>query len=254
MGRNLESLFFGLNGKDPVDPRDYLKTVDVDAKVEPIDLSRIYGIEPTDQSGNSCTGHSNAKLVQLITAKATGSNLRYSANYSYLKNRKNPHHDRGALMRDAAISLVKFGVCAHEIWPDHLPPVPVPEEVNEVLPERCFKVPRMERVEHDADLMCRILSVEKLPIKCGRQLWRSGMEQALNSRNGFYPVTTQQTDFLGHHDELIVGWNLIGSLRYFKLVGSWGLDVGDRGFMWFPESYLNTAMIADMWAPGREIF
>ncbi|MEM7789755.1 MAG: hypothetical protein AAF546_00005, partial [Verrucomicrobiota bacterium] len=77
---------------------------------------------------------------------------------------------------------------------------------------------------------------------------------AFKSRAGMYPLDTAQTNFLGYHDELIIGWEIIDGLRWFKLAGSWGLGVGDRGFFRFPETYLGTAMISDMWAPGSELF
>ncbi|MEM7789807.1 MAG: hypothetical protein AAF546_00265, partial [Verrucomicrobiota bacterium] len=217
------SLQFGLTGPDSFDPNDYQKKVAAGAEALPIDLSLEYKIEPSLQVGNSCTGHSNAKLAQLVTAKATGFNISYSANFSYLHNRKNPHHDRGAVMRDASLSLVKKGVCHHDIWPDHVAPVPVPESAAAVPAQRCYKIPRMERVEHDPDLMCRILSIEKLGIKCGRQIWESAMDEAFKSRAGMYPLDTAQTNFLGYHDELIIGWEIIDGLRWFKLAGSWGL-------------------------------
>lgn len=249
MARTVADLPTGLLGADIPDYRDHFKSVG--GKPRPIDLTDHYQITIDHQGDNSCTGRAAKKFMEILWQKMGRSLIDFSALGLYYEARPFKNRDSGAQLREAALATIRAGAVPEYVWRGHESPVHLPDDYRDWDNDRRFRINTVERVQ-DAEVLKRVLSVERLPALSGIALQRYSTDAMLDS--GWAPNYNPSDPVTGHHAELIVGWDLISGQEWVKFAGSWGVNVGLDGFYWRPMNYVTSGAVMDMWTAGEEMF
>ena len=240
----------GLIGPDPSDARDRIKQP-VDGRLLPVDLCDAFSVGIRNQGRtNACGGFSGASGAEMLVEKALGVRTRLSALDLYYSARRQKNADTGVFMRDLMAALKSQGVAIERYWRDHQDPINPPRDPMGYDVSR-FKVKSYERVQ-GVETMQRTLSMERLPVWVGVLMFERVMADAV--RTGFFETPKPRDKEAGGHAMLAVGWNCIRGRVWFKLINSWGQDVGQNGIFWMPAEYLIEGICRDAWSVGKDYF
>lgn len=157
-----------------------------------------------------------------------------------------PYQDNGSTITTAFASLKQNGVCAEETWP-YLPenfdkPAPT-VAVNEALMNRSLSDGIVSQDINDIK-SCIADPAHQNPISFGALLFDS-IENASVLATGIVPTPNPSIDkVIGGHAITLVGYD--DTSRLFEIMNSWGPNIGDRGFFYFPYEYLlNKTLTSD---------
>lgn len=157
-----------------------------------------------------------------------------------------PYQDNGSTITTAFASLKQNGVCAEETWP-YLPenfdkPAPT-VAVNEALMNRSLSDGIVSQDINDIK-SCIADPAHQNPISFGALLFDS-IENASVLATGIVPTPNPSMDkVIGGHAITLVGYD--DTSRLFEIMNSWGPNIGDRGFFYFPYEYLlNKTLTSD---------
>jgi hypothetical protein len=261
--RPLPVEMMGLKGPDIADSRDTQKVTGDEGKIRPIDLRQEYPVPIRDQGRtNRCGGFAGVAGLELLDYKQQLKSLlegesythaSLSANDLYWGARSDKRVDSGVYMRDLMKSMQKRGACELKYWPDRLSPLSRPNP-SHAAPRR--KINAYERVitkyptQAIRDIKY-ILSVEKLPLWVGVQLFDKAVSKA--RRNGVMALPHRDKS-LGGHAMYLCGWKRINGKEYFISPNSWGTSTGDNGVYYIPVEYIYEGLMLDIWTVPKNYF
>jgi len=154
--------------------------------------------------------------------------------------------DSGASIRDVFLAVSQYRVCTEQHMP-YIPekfsePIPVDALSNAKLHANNFKY--LAVAQNLTDLKTCLF--QGYFIVFGTMVYSSFESQnALTTGNIPIPNISTET-YLGNHALAIVGYN--DNTQMFKVQNSWGSNVGDKGYFYFPYSYItNQNLCSDFW-------
>ena len=238
----------GLIGDDVYDNRDRLKNP-ADGRVSEVNLLSQYPLSRRNQGRtNRCGAFSGTSGMSILMQMLTGSGEPLSANDLYWWARGDRSIDGGVFMRDLMKAMAEHGACPAMHWPDDADPLKRPAGLDNDIPHFRYQIKGYERIKTGADgveAMLRTLSIEKLPIFVGVNMYRNVSANAC--RHGMFEMPEEGDMPTGGHAMLVVGWRWISGRRWFILLNSWGPGQGDGGVFYMPEQYVQDGICRDAW-------
>jgi C1A family cysteine protease len=204
---------------------------------------------PVDDQGDLDACTANAWVAAFHVLDLANGNPMHNGSRLYLYYnqralRGNQTQDCGAFIRDGAMALAKQGLCPESQWPYDLSKFATRPTVDcylEGMSRPALIYSRVNQIEID---LCTALA-QGHSIVFGFTVYQS-FETATVLRTGMVPLPEGHEKTLGGHAALVVGYNQ--GKKLFTVRNSWGPDWGDRGYCYFPFSYLlNAGLAQDFW-------
>ena len=163
-----------------------------------------------------------------------------SERYIYFKAREPYGWDnatnQGAYIRDGFKAVYNFGAIIETGWPYRPGDWVSQPDPRRLVDSPRYKINNYVRLE-DTDRMAQWL-IEGGPFVTGVAVF----EEFYNDQNGFIEFPEADSYLYGYHSICIVGYDPDGWGHYdepaFKFKNSWGLEWGDQGYGYLPESYI----------------
>ena len=248
---------------DPFDARDLEYRPRL--QVLPNRLDQRAGQVVFDQSGQSCTGHAVAALIDTVRSDPPDparsprhgpprvAKEPVSPYMLYAMARKYDEYpgtaDVGSSLRGALKGWYHHGVCLRSLWPS----LRATRDLND--PEfmaTCFEIPlgayyRVSTRRID-DMQSAITELNAIAVSAAIHAgWSEPQVQDEGDPNKEMWVIQPSSDTLGGHAFLIAGYNEVG----FLVQNSWGRRWGKRGYATLPyEDWLDNAYDAWVARPG----
>jgi hypothetical protein len=235
--------------------------------VLPIRIDQRAGQPIRAQSGQSCTGHAVAALIDTVLSEPVPENLKgkpgvrrtkkgdgVSPYMLYAMARKYDEYpgtaDVGSSLRGAFKGWYKHGVCQRADWPRLKSEAP---EINDPdFMARCFQTPlgayyrvKTRRID---DLQSAITELNAVAVSAAvHEGWINPKPQGEAGKEIWVIDRKDDDASLGGHAFLIAGYNEVG----FLVQNSWGLGWGHGGYATLPyEDWLDNAYDAWVARPG----
>lgn len=245
---------------DPFDEMDLIYR----PKLAPLppEVDQRASVPVLDQTGQSCTGHAVAGLIDTVLSELLpdepehGAPRRATTNVSpymlYALARRYDEFpgeaDVGSSLRGAFKGWYHHGVCSDATWPAgaETPDLDDPDFVTECLrtPLGAYYRVNARRID---DMQSAITELNAIAASAAvHEGWRTPTPRPHGPR-GPISVIERSSQVLGGHAFLIAGYNDVG----FLVQNSWGTDWGDGGYATLPyEDWLDNAYDAWVGRPG----
>ena len=240
--------------KSPIDSRDLVhEFVSLNiAQTLPlkVDLTPELPGVLDQKSLGSCASQATSNLLKYLLMKEQLPVFQPSRLYLYWNTRvaierSSPSEDTGVSISDVCKSLTKYHACDEDIWPYII------DEFSAAPPLEAYKNANLhkkityKRVPINLINICHILA-SGYPILIGLQIYDS-FETEEVMKTGIVPMPNLQKDnLLGGHCVLLVGYD--DNEKKFRIMNSWGTDVGQGGYFELDYSYvLNKNLASDFW-------
>lgn len=229
----------------PIDPRDYVTPVSA-AVMAP------YEYVPTDTPPidnqaelGSCTANASTRAIRYAFMRAGIDPGPLSRLWAYAQTRyleggwQQFSEDSGALGHDDFKVGRKQGMILESAWSydDYkttFNDAPTFQDAKKVA-QRYF-IDNYSRPSADFGTFQSVLSSGKLII-FGFPVYES-FEDSLTARTGFVAPPTPGERILGGHEIAFEGYIWRGGSRYWKAANNWDVTWGDKGYCYFPDSYM----------------
>jgi len=241
------------------DPRDYLfishlavtpetplhPNVIVNQKISlPATFSLRASMSPILNQGSVGSCVSNAFALSISTMTKNSINMSRLFHYALTRIMENTalNNDSGQTIRDAANTILNYGVPQETEWPY------VPSQFAVFPPLTAFKASNKFKsfvytfVNSDLNSLKQCLSTNQKPIIFGFMVYSSFMTQSVAS-TGVVPLPdTRKEKLLGGHCITIIGYD--DAKNVFICANSWGTGWGDKGYCYMPYAYLTNLALA----------
>lgn len=213
---------------------------------------------PIENQGNlgSCTGNSSTSMLEINLQRKTRSQVqpplsRLMAYYTGRLIENTVNSDAGCEIRDVIKGLVKTGVCQEVLWPYRV---------------SAFKRRPTNAAYDDAAKIRDRVAAAKLSyyrlndandaLNCLASgytfVFGFSVPETFENlpANGILPLPTKNTQWLGGHAVVGVGYDLSNAKQqYIWVRNSWGADWGLKGLFKMPLSWFNDPrrLVDDMW-------
>jgi C1A family cysteine protease len=206
---------------------------------------------PIWDQGNigSCTAHaiSGALQYDAIKNKQDDADIVRSRLFIYYNERViegTVHTDAGAEIRDGIKSVASQGACDEKLWWYNTEKFAAKPSAKCYTNAKQYEALSYMRVTQTANDMKACLA-SGYPIVLGVTVYSSFMTDEA-AATGMIPMPSATESVEGGHAIDIVGYNT--AKRLFTFRNSWGTSWGDKGYGYFPESYLiNPNLCDDLW-------
>jgi C1A family cysteine protease len=231
-----------------IDPKDidYGDDSRIKSLKLPVSVDLTNGFLPAFDQGalGSCTGQA---LSALYWFRANKNRYRWSRLFIYYTERLiegTVNYDSGATIFDGIKALKKYGVCREKLWEHDI------SKFKLVPPDRCYRNALRHRVlaaynvRQDLDTMKRRLAAGYTFV-IGIAIY-SEFDSDYAARTGIVTMPTKNSEFLGGHAVIVVGYD--NATQKFKFRNSWGTGWGNNGYGTLPYDYLvDPSLTSDMW-------
>jgi C1A family cysteine protease len=227
--------------KSPHDPRDFpLSLPRLASLPDKVDLRSL--TPPIYDQGyiGSCTANAVARMLAMLAKQK----LYPSRTFIYNDTRileGSLGFDSGAYMRDAVKVIYNDGACPDEDMPYDGSDFPGANHIDTTKPStKCYsdaapwKIASYQKVAQTTNGM-RATLASGLAFVFGVYIYESFMTDAV-AATGMVPLPKSNDIPLGGHALTAVGYDSTRGL--IIVANSWGDTWGDKGFCYFPESYL----------------
>lgn len=232
-----------------IDPKDIdygddskIKSLKLPASV---DLTSSFPVAFDQGALGSCVAQAFCALYGYKAPKKQ--KYKWSRLFHYYTTRKiqgTINYDSGATLYDGIKALKNYGVCREQLWPYDISKF----KINPYA--RCYRnalrhrVLKAYNVRQDLDTMKRYL-VAGYPFVTGIAIY-SEFDSDDAARTGNIPMPTANSEFLGGHAVVVIGYN--DATQRFKFRNSWGTGWGNNGYGTLPYAYLlDPLLTSDMW-------
>ena len=243
----------------PQDKRDYkyiasvavdpsanlpLKSIISKKMVLPASFSLQSKLSPILDQGpiGSCVSNAFALIVSTQTKSLVNPSRLFNYALSRVLTNVPLNEDSGLYLRDACVTLSKYGTCQELIWPYNtrnysvLPPLTVFKSTN------LFKSFTYYFLNQDITSIKQCLTTYGVPIAFGVMIYSSFFTQAVSTTGIVNSPDTVRDTLEGGHCMCIVGYDDITSR--FLVANSWGTSWGNKGFCTIPYAYLMNPNLA----------
>jgi len=245
---------------DPFDEMDLVYR----PKLQPLPhaMDKRAGVPVLDQTGESCTGHAVAGLIDTVLSEPLPDKPKHGAPRKamtkvspymlYAMARRYDEFpgeaDVGSSLRGAFKGWYHHGVCSEKTWPAGVEDRDLsdPKFVTE-----CLKTPLGAYYRVNArridDMQSAITELNAIAVSAAiHEGWRTPRQRPHGSRGPIW-VIERSSQVMGGHAFLITGYNDVG----FLVQNSWGTDWGDGGYATLPyEDWMDNAYDAWVGRPG----
>lgn len=240
--------------KSPEDDRHFvhalLSTEDTKHLPSQIDLESVLPSILDQKNLGVCALCATSNLLKYLLMKEKHTVFQPSRLYLYWNTRVSierspPNEDTGVAIADVCKALTKYHVCDEDIWPyiidnfSILPPLEAYKNAN------LHKQLVYKKVPQNINNIKNVL-VSGYPIIFGIQIFNS-FETEEVMKTGIVPIPNKKNDsLLGGHAILLVGYN--DETKKFKIMNSWGSEVGQKGYFELDYDYvLDKDLASDFW-------
>jgi C1A family cysteine protease len=224
----------------PIDTRDYKLEGPIDFRDIPEDYD-LPSLPPRRDQGQegSCWGFSGTDAMRQSRAIEGKDDVDHSPAFLYYRTREamgDTADDTGSDIRTGLDQMLHVGVCREELMPYHAgdwKSGPTPEAVLDASTRTIGAYQRLTTMNE----IKYALAVHQLPVVLGIPVTQEFEE----SRDGYVPPPTAQSNVLGGHAIRCNGWKKDASVPggfWWKLPNSWGPNAGDHGIYYIPALYL----------------
>ena len=224
--------------------------IDANALPSKVDLRDNWGTILDQLDIGSCVSNSVSYCLRYCYKKQKMGDFTPSRLFIYYNGRvlaKYPiDKDTGLTIRDGYKSVATNSVCGENNWPY------VPAKFATKPLEGCYNAAKLHKTFRYISLDNDLVQMKKclkdgFPISFGAALFSSFMSATV-AKTGIVSVPDPSKEQrCGGHALSILGYD--DSKKAFLVCNSWGAGWGDKGFCWFPYSYMtNDEYVGDMWS------
>lgn len=232
---------------EPKDPRDFPARAFTEATAIPsfVELPRVFPVR-NQQAIGSCTGHSNALMLQYYELRRDGPAVELSPMFAYFLGRgedRNIPVDTGAFNRSVLSGAQKFGISPERWW--------AYEGYSDKFRKTPDRLARLQACFHKAPIYVSVANLDELkaslaqgyPVVFNFPLFESVYR---NAYIGDIPYPTDPNEGLrGFHSVLAVGYD--DRTQTVRFINSWGEAFGDYGWGRLAYQYWEKD-VYDQWA------
>jgi C1A family cysteine protease len=228
---------------DHTDPRDHLYTPAPATLAPHVDLTSGFPVAFDQGRLGSCTGNAWAGALAFLHCMIFKDTTPWSRLMIYYGERwieGTIRSDAGAMIRDGAKFLAKYGVCSEALWPyviSKFRTKPPAQCWNAALPARIVTYSRITTL--DGILACLN---DGHPVVFGFTVYESFESDAV-ARTGVVPMPAAGEQTLGGHAVVAVGYDLPSKRLLVR--NSWGPGWGQKGYFTMPFEYITKPGLAD---------
>jgi hypothetical protein len=236
---------------DPFDDRDLIyrpRLAPLKARIDQRDdeKKRLFVLH---QTGNSCTGHAVASLIQTVTSRLVSPYMLYyfARRYDLFEGEE----DIGSSLRGAFKGWFYHGVAVQEDWLELDPPADLDLESQSFI-RKCRERPlgafyRVNPYRLD-DMQSAINELGAVAVSAAiHDGWRNPIVMQRSKQKIYLIARPVNPQALGGHAFALVGYNEVG----FLVQNSWGTSWGKGGYATLPyEDWLENAYDAWVARPG----
>ncbi len=154
------------------------------------------------------------------------------------------NEDSGLTVRDGLKVLSQMGCCDESLVPYDISKFTVKPPASAYTAAKAHQATQYLAVKQDLPTMKACLAAG-FPIAIGFTVYDSFESNAV-AQTGHAPMPGKNESVLGGHCVAIVGYDDVK--RVFIVRNSWGTGWGDKGYCYFPYSYLtNPKLASDFW-------
>jgi len=236
---------------DPFDERDLVyrpRLEPLKARIDQRDDKKKH-LFVLQQTGNSCTGHAVASLIQTVTRGLVSPYMLYY--YARRYDQFEGEEDIGSSLRGAFKGWFYHGVALKEDWLDLDPPTDLDLESPAFL-RKCRERPlgafyRVTPYRLD-DMQSAINELGAIAVSAAiHNGWANPILMQRRKKEMYLIARPVDAQALGGHAFALVGYNEVG----FLVQNSWGTDWGKGGYATLPyEDWLENAYDAWVARPG----
>jgi hypothetical protein len=236
---------------DPFDERDLVyrpRLEPLKARIDQRDDKKKH-LFVLQQTGNSCTGHAVASLIQTVTRGLVSPYMLYY--YARRYDQFEGEEDIGSSLRGAFKGWFYHGVALKEDWLDLDPPTDLDLESPRFL-RKCRERPlgafyRVNPYRLD-DMQSAINELGAIAVSAAiHNGWANPIVMQRRKKEMYLIARPVDAHALGGHAFALVGYNDVG----FLVQNSWGTDWGKGGYATLPyEDWLENAYDAWVARPG----
>lgn len=203
-----------------------------------VDL-RKHMTDVESQVGMSCVANAFVGAYEYLAKRDLGDAADVSRLFVYYNARLqsgDQNQDGGSQMYCAIDSLMQYGACSEELWPNDEELIFTEPDSSAYDHAANFKIVEAEVVETDLDFWRHTLA-EGYPIAFALNTFQS-FDEATRNR-GRVPIPKQSDNVRethGWHAMLCVGYS--DKDRMFIVRNSWGSEWGDQGYCYIPYDYV----------------
>ncbi len=203
-----------------------------------VDL-RKYMTEVEEQVGNSCVANAFVGAYEYLAKRSLGYSEDVSRLFVYYNARMqhdSEQEDSGTQMFCAIKSLIEYGACSEEIWPNNEDLLCSEPDASAYEHAANFTITECEFIETELNLWRHTLA-EGYPIAFALNTFNSFDESTKN--RGRVPMPKKSDNVRethGWHAMLCVGYS--DKDRMFIVRNSWGSLWGDKGYCYIPYDYV----------------
>jgi C1A family cysteine protease len=217
---------------------------------EPAGSLNVEWLPPVFNQGRlgSCTGASSARGWVGYLLNKEGQPHVMSPLFAYYNGRLfggTTSSDSGASIRNVIKGVVKYGVCADELWPYDIVKFAVKPTDRAYKDAHFTTLDSYERIDSEGPERINAAKAAILdghPIHFGFTVYEN-FESVEVARTGNMPMPSG--DVVGGHAVWV--WSYDNS-RGFRIRNSWGPDWGIHGDFWMPFEYFqNPDLVSDIW-------
>lgn len=222
-----------------------------------VDLRKWCSSVENQQSLGSCTANAGVAMMEYYQKRLYGQYLDGSRLFLYKATRSllGWVGDTGATIRATMKAMTLFGIPPEEYWPydinkfEEEPPAFVYALAQNYQALHYYRLDPPGRPLDQVLLMIKKNLVAGMPIMFGFSVYSSmpGIGQGVD-----IPFPKEGDALLGGHAVMACGFDparQIGDCTGALLIrNSWGLEFGDGGYGWMPESYVLKGLACDFWA------
>jgi C1A family cysteine protease len=203
-----------------------------------VDL-RKYMTEVEEQVGNSCVANAFVGAYEYLAKRGLGSSSDVSRLFVYYNARTQTgcqNADEGTAMYCAINSLIEYGACSEELWPNSEELLCEEPDVDSYEHAAYFRITESEFIKTDLDLWRHTLA-EGYPIAFALNTFESFDDATSNGGRVPVPKSSDNVrETHGWHAMLCVGYS--DKDRMFIVRNSWGSAWGDKGYCYVPYDYV----------------
>lgn len=203
-----------------------------------VDL-RKYMTDVEEQVGNSCVANAFVGAYEYLAKRDLGYSGDVSRLFVYYNARFQDdchNEDSGTQMCSAINSLIEYGACSEEYWPNDEELLCTEPDSDSYEHAANFKITESEFIKTDLDVWRHTLA-EGYPIAFALNTFES-FDDATSNR-GRVPMPKKSDNVRethGWHAMLCVGYS--NKDRMFIVRNSWGSGWGDQGYCYIPYDYV----------------
>lgn len=153
------------------------------------------------------------------------------------------NEDNGAEIRNGMKALKNAGVCPESENPYDSSKFTNPPTLENILDAKQYKISEYQRVSNLT--MLKAALAEGQTVVIGVKVYSSfEIDEVIET--GFVPIPNiAKENLLGYHAILAVGYDNINQLVIGR--NSWGINWGDKGYLYLPYQFWTDNLILDMW-------